>query len=187
MKKLRSKLRHASAADAAAIIELIRELARYERLEHEMISTPSKLRKALTGPRPSAFALVMEADKKIVGFALYFFNFSTFLARRGLYLEDLYVQPQYRGKGFGLRLFQKLAQIAVAKKCGRMEWAVLDWNQPAIEFYKNFGARPLQDWTLFRLEHHPLARLAKGSKVPKVKRSDSDSPALTPKRRFGKN
>jgi GNAT superfamily N-acetyltransferase len=135
-------IRPAIAADADALAELIRALARYERLEHEV-----------------KMALLAEAGGEPVGMALFFSNYSTFLGRPGLYLEDLFVKPEHRGRGLGKALLQEVARIALERGCGRLEWAVLDWNRPAIDFYEKLGARPNSGWTTYRLSGEPLHRL----------------------------
>ena len=141
------------------ILELIRGLAEYERMSDQVVATEVGLREALFGAQPSAEVIVAYADDRPAGFALFFHNFSTFLGRRGLYLEDLFVIPEFRRLGIGRRLLTELARIAVARGCGRFEWSVLDWNTPAIEFYKRLGARPLDDWTIFRVTGDALTRL----------------------------
>jgi GNAT superfamily N-acetyltransferase len=153
-------IRPATPDDAPALVALIRELAVYEKLEHEAVASPDDLRRALSGPRPTAEALIAEADDgRPAGFALFFHNFSTFVGRPGLYLEDLFVRPEHRGAGLGKALLLALARLAVERGCGRMEWAVLDWNEPAIGFYRSLGARPMDEWTVFRLDADALARL----------------------------
>jgi len=142
------------------ILELIRGLAEYERLSDQVVATEAGLREALFGAQPSAEVIVAYADDRPAGFALFFHNFSTFLGRRGLYLEDLFVTPEFRRLGIGRRLLTELARIAVERGCGRFEWSVLDWNAPAIEFYKRLGARPLDEWTIFRVTGDALTRLA---------------------------
>jgi GNAT superfamily N-acetyltransferase len=144
-------LRPAHPADSGAIVGLIRELAVFERLEHLMQVTPEALARHLFGPRPAAEALVAEAQGSVVAFALYFSNFSTFLGKPGLYLEDLYVQPAFRGTGLGKALLQELGAIAVERGCGRFEWSVLDWNENAIRFYESMGAQLLPDWRICRV------------------------------------
>jgi GNAT superfamily N-acetyltransferase len=134
------------------LVRLIRELAEFEKLLDQAVVTAELLEAALFGQRPVAEAVLARVQGEIVGFALYLYNFSTFLGRAGLYLEDLYVRPQYRGQGYGERLLRHLASLAVARGCGRMEWAVLDWNQRAIDFYRKMGARPMNEWTVFRLD-----------------------------------
>jgi GNAT superfamily N-acetyltransferase len=156
------RLRDAAPADAPAIHALVRELAEYERLLHEFVGTSEDLARHLSGPQPFAHAIVAELDATpgLAGFALYFFNYSTFLCKPGMYLEDLYVRPALRRHGIGRALLGELARRAVAADCGRLEWSVLDWNTPAIEFYRSLGARPMDEWTVFRLSGEPLSRLA---------------------------
>lgn len=161
------RIRQAISGDAAMILELIRGLADYEHLSHEVVATESLIHAALFETPPAAIALLAEEDGRGIGFALYFFNFSTFLGRPGLYLEDLFVQPDKRGRGVGTALLVELARIAVAKGCGRMEWSVLDWNAPSIAFYESLGARALSDWTTFRLTGETLTRLARKSSMTK--------------------
>jgi GNAT superfamily N-acetyltransferase len=144
------RLRAAAEADVPAIFELIGELADFERLRAQMVGAPEDLRRHLFGESRFAQVLLAEWDGKVAGFALYFFNYSTFLCRPGLYLEDLYVRPVYRGLGIGLALLQALEQRARDLGCGRLEWSVLDWNQGAIDFYEAFGARAHSGWTLYR-------------------------------------
>lgn len=153
-------LRDALPADVATIASLVRELATYEKLGHEAQATEADFRRALFGPTPRAHAMIADADGSSVGFALYFFNFSTFVGRHGLYVEDVFVQPAHRGRGIGRAFFQALAARAVAEGCGRMEWAVLDWNEPAIKFYRGLGAIPMNDWTVQRLGGAALMALA---------------------------
>jgi GNAT superfamily N-acetyltransferase len=154
-------LRPATPADVPAIVGLIRELAVFEHLEHLMVTTPDSLMPHLFGARPVAEVVVAEAvdeaSPRIIGFALYFTNFSTFLGRPGLYLEDLYVQPAFRGSGVGKRLLQHLAALAVARGCGRFEWSVLDWNENAIKFYEKMGATVMPDWRICRITGPALA------------------------------
>ena len=146
--------------DVPVIARLIRGLARYERLEHEVVMTEQQLEKTLFGPRPYAETLIAEDDGEAVGFALFFHNYSTFLARPGIYLEDLFVDESQRGKGVGRALLQRLAAIAVERECGRLEWAVLDWNKDAIGFYERLGATPNAEWTVYRLTGDALHGLA---------------------------
>jgi GNAT superfamily N-acetyltransferase len=154
------RIRAAAPADAALILKLIRELAEYEKLAHQVVATEDSIRTALFGPRPAAECLIAELAGQPVGFALFFHNFSTFLGRAGLYLEDLYVQPQCRGQGVGRRLLAELAKLALTRGCGRFEWAVLDWNAPAIRFYQSLGAVMLEDWKINRLTGAALEKLA---------------------------
>lgn len=153
-------IRFAERSDVPVIAELIRGLARFEKLEHEVTMTEERLDKALFGPKPYAETLLAEEGGKAVGFALFFHNFSTFLAKPGIYLEDLFVLPEQRGKGIGRALLERLAQIAVERDCGRLEWAVLDWNRDAIAFYERLGAKPNSEWTVYRLTGEPLHALA---------------------------
>ncbi len=153
-------LRDAVAADAPCIAALVRELADYERLGHEVVATVGDFETALFGEPPRAYAMMADVEGISVGFALYFFNFSTFLGRHGLYVEDVFVRPSSRGLGIGRALFQALAARAVAQGCGRMEWWVLDWNETAIGFYRGLGAAPMSDWTVQRLSGNALRELA---------------------------
>ena len=141
-------VRSARAADVPVILGFIHELAEYERLALEVEATLESLHAALFGPCPVAEALLAELAGQPVGYALFFTNYSTFVGRAGIYLEDLYVQTAARGRGVGRRLLAHVAQLAVERQCGRLEWSALDWNTPAIEFYQNLGARPLSDWTM---------------------------------------
>jgi GNAT superfamily N-acetyltransferase len=154
------QIQPAREADVAQILRFIRELARYERLEHEVIATEADLRAALFGERPFAEALLARLDGAPAGFALFFHNFSTFTGRPGLYLEDLYVTPPARGRGIGRQLLRHLATVAIERRCARVDWAVLDWNTSAIAFYRSLGAQPLEDWRVFRLTGAPLEQLA---------------------------
>lgn len=150
----------ATERDLPLILNFIKKLAEYEKLSHVVVATEDLLRDALFGPRPGAEVLIANWNDEPVGFALFFHNFSTFLGRRGIYLEDLFVDPPHRGKGIGKALLIHLAKIAKERNCGRFEWAVLDWNKPSIDFYKGLGAVPLDDWTSFRLTGAALDRLA---------------------------
>ena len=153
-------LRAATPADVPLILGFIRELAAYESLDDQVVATESLLAEQLFGPRPAAEVVIAEVDGSAVGFALFFHNFSTFLGCRGLFLEDLYVQPQARGLGVGKALLRHLAGLAVARGCGRMDWNVLDWNEPAIGFYKKLGADVLPDWRTCRVTGEALRALA---------------------------
>ena len=153
------EIRPAVATDAPEILRLIRALAEYEKLTHKVTATEDKLRQALFGPRPGVEALLACEGGRVVGFALFFHNFSTFLGSAGIYLEDLFVEPDCRGRGYGYRLLRSVAHLALERRCERLEWAVLDWNAPAIGFYKSLGAEPLDDWTLYRLTAEPLRKL----------------------------
>ena len=152
-------LRAATPADLPIIVSLIRELAAFERLEHLVVTTPETLRPHLFGERPVAEALVGEVDGAVVAFALFFTNFSTFLGQPGLYLEDLYVQPAYRGSGLGKALLKHLGALALARGCGRSEWSVLDWNENAIRFYEKMGALVLPEWRICRVAGAALPAL----------------------------
>ena len=153
-------LRSATAADVPLILSLIRDLATYEKLLHEVVATEDSLRRTLFDEMPAAHVVIAEEDGQPAGFALYFFNYSTFLSKPGIYLEDLFVKPEFRGRGTGKALLLHLAKIANARGCGRMEWAVLDWNEPAKGFYKKLGAVPLADWRVMRLTGAALAQYA---------------------------
>jgi GNAT superfamily N-acetyltransferase len=159
------RIRRAMPDDVPVILEMIRGLAEYERLADQAVATDGDMREALFGSHPAAEVLLAYADDEPAGFALFFHNFSTFLGKRGLYLEDLFVKPESRRRGIGRRLLAELARIAVERNCGRFEWSVLDWNQPAIEFYKSLGAVPLSEWTVFRMTGGALTRLARESDV----------------------
>ena len=150
---------------AAVLLSLVRDLARYEKLEHQVVATEQQLREELGASRPVIEALIAWEGSDAVGFALYFHNFSTFLGRRGLYLEDLYVVPRARRHGVGRALIVRLASIAVERGCGRFEWAVLDWNQHAIDFYRSIGAELLNDWRICRVTGEALSRLGNGTPV----------------------
>ncbi|MBS1162869.1 MAG: family N-acetyltransferase [Burkholderiaceae bacterium] len=153
------RIEPAQPRDTAVLLSLIRALAEYEQLTHLVVGTETQLHEELFGARPVIEAVVGWEDEQPVGFALYFHNFSTFLARRGLYLEDLFVTPQARGRGYGKALMRHVARLAVSRECGRFEWAVLDWNRPAIDFYRSLGAEVLPDWRICRLTGEALAAL----------------------------
>src|SRR5437660_6795274 len=154
------QIRTASVEDVSIIIQLIRDLATYERAPNDVSATEEQLVDVLFGERPAAEVLLAFEGRAPVGFAVFFYNFSTWLARPGLYLEDLFVKPEKRGKGYGRALLVELAKIARDRGCGRMEWAVLDWNEPAIKFYRALGATPMDEWTVFRLTRDGIERLA---------------------------
>jgi GNAT superfamily N-acetyltransferase len=154
-------VRTAEPADVPVIADLIRGLARYEKLEDSVSLTEGLLAENLFGPRPYAETLLAEEDGTPVGFALFFHNFSTFLALPGIYLEDLFVVPEHRGRGIGRALLQRLAKIAVERGCGRLEWSVLDWNRDAIGFYERLGAIPNSEWTVYRLAGEALTSLGR--------------------------
>lgn len=153
-------IRLAIRADVPVILSLIRELAEYERAPNEVVATEESLAAALFGEDPAAEVLIGVAAGEPNSFALFFHNFSTWTGRRGLYLEDLFVRPAVRGKGYGRALLVRLASLALERGCGRMEWAVLDWNEPAINFYRKLGAKPNEEWTIFRLTRDGIADLA---------------------------
>ncbi|OVZ57804.1 GNAT family N-acetyltransferase [Pigmentiphaga sp. NML080357] len=152
-------IRPARPDDVGPVLSLMRGLAEYEHLTHLFLAREEDLLDALFGPHPAAECLVAEADGAVVGYALFFHNYSTFLGRRGLYLEDIYVRPDQRGRGLGKRMLKTLAAIAVERRCGRFEWSVLDWNQPAIDFYQAMGADVLPDWRIVRVTGDALIRL----------------------------
>ncbi|MEO7641406.1 MAG: GNAT family N-acetyltransferase [Ramlibacter sp.] len=153
-------IRAATADDAALILGFIRELAIYEKAEHEVLATEDDLRQSLFGAQPRAWALICSVGGVAAGFAVYFFNYSTWQGRQGLYLEDLYLSPAHRNLGAGKALLQHLARIAVANGCGRFEWSVLDWNEPALQFYRSIGAWAMDEWTRYRLAGDALDKFA---------------------------
>ncbi|HZW31887.1 MAG TPA: GNAT family N-acetyltransferase [Isosphaeraceae bacterium] len=153
-------IRPACPDDAETLVNLVRELAVYEKLEQYARATPEDFRRHLFGPHPAAEAALAEVAGQPVGFALWFATFSTFRGRPGLYLEDLFVRPEFRGRGIGKALLALVARLAVERGCGRLEWSVLNWNEPAIGFYRSLGARPLDEWTVYRLDGESLRRLA---------------------------
>jgi GNAT superfamily N-acetyltransferase len=159
---MRLTIRPATEDDIPLILTLIRELAEYERLSHEVSATEELLRESLFGERPVAEVLIGEADGRLAAFALFFHNFSTFLAKPGIYLEDLYARPEFRGRGFGKIMLARLARLAKERGCARLEWWVLDWNEPAIRFYKGLGAEAMEDWTVYRVSGEALENLAAG-------------------------
>jgi len=156
------EIKPATKKDVPVILTFIKELAEYERLSHTVVATEDILRQSLFEGNQFAEVVIGYYEEKPVGFALFFHNFSTFLGRPGLYLEDLYVKPGFRGKGIGRTMLRYLAKLARDRNCGRFEWAVLDWNEPAIKFYKGLGAVALEDWTKFRVSGEALERLAEG-------------------------
>jgi len=155
------RIRPAEPADVRLVAELIRQLAKFEKLEHEVVLTEELLMAGLFGARPYAEALLAEEDGLPIAFALFFHSFSTFLARPGMYLEDLFVLPDHRGRGVGRALLAHLAHLAIERGCGRLEWAVLNWNQEAIRFYERLGARPNSEWTVYRLTGEALHALGR--------------------------
>lgn len=150
----------AAVSHVPLILSFIRKLAEYEKLSHEVVAGETELREALFGARPAAEVVLAFLDDRPVGFALFFTSFSTFVGRPGIYLEDLFVEIDARGIGVGKALLQYLARLAVERRCGRLEWSVLDWNQPSIDFYRSLGAQPLSEWTVYRLSGEPLEALA---------------------------
>jgi GNAT superfamily N-acetyltransferase len=157
------EIRPATPDDVPLILKLIQELADYEKLAHEVVASAADLHAALFGERPVVEAVIARVDGEPAGYALFFPNFSTFLGRPGLYLEDLYVRPAARGVGAGRRMLEHLARIAVDRGWGRFEWSVLDWNEPSINFYKRMGAKPMDEWTVFRISGEDLKRLAEST------------------------
>ena len=160
-------IRSARVEDVPIILQLIRDLASYERAPNEVTATEEQLVDVLFGDKSVAEVLLAFEGKSPVGFAVFFYNFSTWLGRPGLYLEDLFVKPEKRGKGYGRALLVDLAKIARDRGCGRMEWAVLNWNEPAIKFYRGLGAKPMEEWTVFRLKRDGIAELAKSESIAK--------------------
>ena len=158
-----ARIREANEGDVPLILSLIRELAEYEKLSHEVVATEEGLRESLFAGRRYAEVLIAEHDGAPAGFALFFHSFSTFLGKPGIYLEDLYVKPAFRGSGIGKKLLVHLASLAKRRGCGRLEWWVLDWNEPSIGFYKKLGAVPMDDWTVYRVSGSALEDLASGA------------------------
>ncbi len=154
------KYRDASPVDVSLILHFIRELAVYEKLEHEVVATEALLEESLFGANAKAFCILAEVDGQPAGFALCFYNYSTFQGRAGIYIEDLYVVPEHRGSGIGKGFFRFLAQRALREGCGRIQWWVLDWNEPSIGFYRRLGAKGMDEWTVFRLEGEAIEKLA---------------------------
>ena len=157
-------IRKATIDDAPLILKFVKELATYEKSEHEVQATEEDIRTSLFGPQSTTQALICEKGDRPIGFAVYFFNYSTWLGKHGVYLEDLYIVPSERGNGVGKSLLKQLARIAVQKGCGRFEWGVLDWNEPAINFYKSIGAEPQDEWVLYRLSGQALVDFADQSR-----------------------
>jgi GNAT superfamily N-acetyltransferase len=154
------RIEPAVPTDVTDIVGLIRELAEFERLLDQFVATEARLRESVFGPKPYAEVLMARLGQESIGFALFFHNYSTFRAQPGIYLEDLYVRPAFRGEGIGEAMLKRIAKLAVERGCGRFEWSVLDWNQRAVEFYKALGAEPLNEWTMFRVSGDSLIRLA---------------------------
>jgi len=153
-------IRPATPTDVPVIAKLIRDLAAYERLPHELALDVANLREHLFGSRPFAEVLLAEASGRVVGFALFFHNYSTFRGKPGIYLEDLFVEPDHRGQGHGKALLKALAKLAVERDCDRVQWSVLNWNEPSIQFYKSLGAAPLDEWTVYRLQGEAMRKMA---------------------------
>ena len=153
-------IRPASPEDASAIYDMIYELALYEKAPQEVVTTPDEIRETLFGAGSNTEALICEIAGKIVGYAVFFTSYSTWLGRNGIYMEDLYISPDYRGQGAGRAMLKQIAQYAVQRRCGRLEWSVLDWNQPAIDFYLSIGALPQSEWVRYRLDGDALLRFA---------------------------
>src|SRR4051794_23473186 len=174
MKAQRFTIRPATVDDLPVILELIRDLATYERAPNEVTATEQILRETLFGEKRSAEVLLLFENEIAAGFAVFFHNFSTWLGRPGVYLEDLFVRPEHRGKGYGRALLVELAKIARDRGCGRMEWAVLNWNEPAIKFYQTLGAKPMNEWTVFRLTRDEIAKLADAADTAATTDSDRE-------------
>jgi GNAT superfamily N-acetyltransferase len=153
-------LRFATVADVPVILAMIKELAEYEKLSHEVVATEADLRQSLFGKQPQAEVILAEYQNMVAGFALFFHSFSTFVGKPGIYLEDLYIKPEMRGNGFGKQLLAYLAKLAQERNCGRLEWSVLNWNQPAINVYQSIGAKAMDDWTVYRVTGQALVDLA---------------------------
>ena len=153
-------IRPAVIQDAEIIHQFIRELAAFEQLEHAVTGTVESIQRTLFANHPKAFVLIAEVDHQPVGFALYFYNYSTFLCKHGIYIEDIYVRPEFRGGGYGKKLIEEICKIATEEDCGRVEWWCLDWNKKAIDFYLKLGAEPMVDWTVYRLKKEELQKIA---------------------------
>ena len=167
----RLTFRNAERKDTALILQFIKELADYEKMSDEVVADEATLENWIFDKQKAEVIFALEDDVEI-GFALFFHNFSTFLGRAGIYLEDLYIRPEYRGKGYGKAILKKLAQTAVERDCGRLEWWCLDWNKPSIDFYLSMGAVPMSDWTVYRITGDTLNRLA-GQQIPQIKMAAS--------------
>ena len=153
------EFRYAERKDTKLILQFVRELAEYEKLSNEVVADEATLEEWIFDKQKAEVIFALDGDKE-VGFALFFHNFSTFLGRAGIYLEDLYISPEYRGRGYGKGLLKKLASIAVERGCGRLEWSCLDWNKPSIDFYLSLGAKPMDEWTVYRLAGDTLKKMA---------------------------
>jgi GNAT superfamily N-acetyltransferase len=174
------RIEPATERDVPVVLDLIKSLAEYERLAHLVVATEADLRESLFGRQPAAEAAIAFVGTRPAGFALWFHNFSTFLGRRGLYLEDLFVLPEWRGRGIGRALLAHLARLAIERDCGRVEWAVLDWNEPAIGFYKGLGAVPMDEWRVFRLTGEKLRKLANTVNAANAANADNGSTPSAP-------
>ena len=170
------RFRFAKEKDCRLILKFIRSLARYEKMSDEVVATEEILREWLFEKKKAEVIFALDGEKE-VGFALFFHNFSTFLGRAGIYLEDLYIRPSYRGMGYGKALLIKLAQIAVTRGCGRLEWACLDWNQPSIDFYRSLGAVPLDEWTVYRVSGETLKEMAGQLRASPLQAADHNGSA----------
>jgi GNAT superfamily N-acetyltransferase len=160
MREMMIRIVEATEADVPVILAMIRGLAEYEKLSHQVVATEQKLRESLFGQLPAAEVVLAYLGEECAGFALFFPTYSTFLAQRGLYLEDLFVKSECRGRGVGFALLQHLARVAIDRRCGRVEWGVLDWNEPSIQFYERLGAEPMDEWIKYRLTGDALRKLA---------------------------
>ncbi len=167
---LEINIRETSLKDCPVIFELIKELAQYEKLAHQVAADIKTLENSLFGANPKAFALLAEVDGNIAGLCLYFYNFSTFLGRPGIYIEDIFVKERYRKRGIGRRFFSRITEIAKAENCGRIEWWVLDWNRDAIDFYTTLGAEAMSEWTVYRITEDKFSALTAGKADPQKTR-----------------
>jgi GNAT superfamily N-acetyltransferase len=158
-------IRPVAPEDMAGLLELIRELARFERLEHEVQATEETLHNSFFGPQPAAGAFLARCGEDLAAYAIYFFTFSSFLGRAGIWLDDVYVRPQFRGQRLGRALFRAVARIGLERNCGRFEWTALDWNEKALEFYRKIGAQTMEEWVLFRLDAAGLQKLARAENL----------------------
>jgi GNAT superfamily N-acetyltransferase len=156
-----SKISAITPAEVPGLLEMIRELARFEKLEHEVKATVELLQHALFGPQPGAGALVARVDGELAGYALYFFTFSTFVGRAGIWLDDLFVRPQFRKQGLGRALIESVGRVGAERNCGRFEWTALNWNKPALDFYNKLGARVMDEWVMLLMDEEGLRRIAK--------------------------
>jgi len=166
-------------AEIPELLTLIRELARFERLEHEVEATVELLREAFFGPQPAAGALLARQAEGLAGYAIYFFTFSSFVGRRGVWLEDVYVRPAFRRQGLGRALLERVAGLAAQGRCGRLEWSALRWNENALRFYENLGAKPLEEWVTFRMNERAIQRLAEGDRAATQPGADAARPDIS--------